>query len=412
MERISDTLTGYAVVRAAGAETARLLSVLAAENIVFWDASPEDACTVRFRVESAEAARALAVCERCCCDAEVIRRAGAPEDLKKLRRRRVLCALPLALAALLIWSSFHVWRIDVTGNETVSTTAILNALDESGVTIGAYWPAFKSDIIRAEVRVRLPALKWVSVSVRGSRAEVIVREATPEAKPVDEKQPVKLVAVLPGYIDEMNICRGCAKFEKGQAALPGETLADGAVPDALGGVRFEHARGEVIAETYRELTAVLPLTVCEKTPVGRAHTRVALQFGKKRINFYRDSRIFSGNCDTIIKMHKLGVKGLFELPAAFVTETRQDYALSEKKCSETEANARLQKLLEDELVRRVGKDGRIEDATCSFAVVRGSAVATLRAHCRENIAAEQPMTADEIAAAKAEAHPKEEKKTE
>ncbi|MGI5979171.1 MAG: sporulation protein YqfD [Oscillospiraceae bacterium] len=412
METVSDTLTGYAVVRAVGAEPTALLSRLAKENIEFWAAEPTDECTICFRVRLADAGRVLRLAEKCCCDAVIERRAGAPEELKKLKRRRVLCVLPLLLFALLIWSSFHVWRIDVTGNKTVPTTAILNALDESGVRIGAYWPAFKSDVIRAEVRVKLPALKWVSVSVHGSRALVVVREATPEMKPFDEKTPVKLVASMPGYIDQMEICRGFAKFQKGQAAFTGETLADGAVPDALGGIHLVHARGAVIAETYQELTAELPLTTLEKRPTGRERTRLALLFGRKRINFYKESRIFGGNCDTIIKVHKLGVEGLFELPAAFVTETRQAYTLEETAVSEDDARARLQALLESELKRRIGADGEIESAEYSYAVVDGYAVVTLRAHCRQNIAEEQPMTEAEIAEAQAAAKPKEENKTE
>jgi similar to stage IV sporulation protein len=320
--------------------------------------------------------------------------------------------LPLVLLGILIWSSFYVWQIEVSGNETVPTEEIRNALEECGVRIGAFWPAFKSDGIRSHVLVEIPKLKWLSVSVSGSRAVVVVRETTPEIKPFDEKQAVRLVAALPGYIDEMQVCRGFSKFEKGQAALTGDTLADGAVPDALGGVRFVHARGEVIAETYRELTAELPLTAQVRQPTGRARKRVAVLLGEKRINFYVGSRIYDKNCDTIIKVHKLGVKGLFELPVSFVTETDRHYSLASGKTAETAAKQRLQKQLEDELRRSVGADGKIESAECSFETVNGWELATLRARCRQNIAREQPMTAAEIAEAQAAAKPKEEKKTE
>lgn len=411
MERVTDALSDCAEIAAVGAEPARLLTRLAAENVEFWAAESVDECTVVFRVARRSEKSVLALATKCCCEASVRARHGPAKDLKKLRRRRVLCVLPLVLFALLFWSSFYVWRIDVSGNESVPTEAILNALEDSGVAIGAYWPAFHSDIVRAGVLAQLPQLKWLSVSVRGSCARVEVRETTKAPPVFNEKQPVKLVAALPGYIDEMDVCRGCAKFEKGQAALTGETLADGAVPDALGGVCLVHARGEVIARTYQELTAVLPLTVYEKTPAGRPHTRLALLFGGKRINFYADSRIFEGNCDTIIKVHKLGVEGLLELPAAFVTETERPYTTRETTLSEDEAKARLQKQLEAELRRRVG-DGKIENAAYSFAVVRGCEIATLRARCRQNIAREQPMSAAEIAAAQAAAKPKEEKKTE
>ena len=412
MESLSEKLTDCAVVRAVAAEPAAYLTRLAAEGLEVWNVMTEDACTLRFRVARKNVDRALALAPECCCDAVVVARHGFSEDLGKLRRRRVLCVLPTVLLALALWSSFYVWRIEVTGNTTVPTEEILNALEDSGVRIGAYWPAFTSDIIRSRVLVEIPKLKWLSVSIYGSRAYIVVRETTPEIKPFDEKQAVKLVAVLPGYIDEMRVCRGFAKFQKGQAALTGETLADGAVPDTLGGVRLVHARGEVIAETYRELSAEQPLTERVKRPAGRARTRLALLFGTKRINFYAGSRIFDNNCDTIIKVHKLGVEGLFELPVAFVTETDRAYTLSPQKTAETSVKQRLQKQLETELKRSVGADGKIESAEYSFETVNGWEFATLRARCRQNIAKEQPMTEAEIAEAKAAAKSKEEKKTE
>ena len=412
MESLAEKLTDCAVVRAVSAEPAAYLTRLAAEKIEVWDVVPADECTLTFRVARRNCARALALAPGCCCDAAVAARHGFSDDLRKLRRRRVLCVLPLVLLALAVWSSFYVWRIEVTGNESVPTEKILNALEDSGVRIGAYWPAFTSDNIRSRVLVQLPELKWLSVSVYGSRAHVVVRETTPEIRPFDEKQAVRLVAALPGYIDETRVCRGFAKFQKGQAALPGETLVDGAVPDALGGVRFVHARGEIFAETYRELSAEAPMTEMKKVPAGRAHTRFALLFGAKRINFYTDSRIFDGNCDTIIKVRKLGVQGLFELPVAFVTETDRRCALQKQKASEPAVKQRLQKQLADELRRSVGTDGTIESAEYSFETIGGWALATVRARCRQNIAKEQPMTAAEIAAAQAAAKPKEEKKTE
>lgn len=412
MERVTDFLFGCAFVRAVGAEPEKLITKLAEEKIIFWDAVPEDACTVSFRVGRKDAEKVIALAGRCCCDAAVVRRIGLPEDFQKLKRRRVLLVLPAVLFVLLLWSSFYIWRIEIDGNEVVTDTEILNALEESGVFIGSFWPAFTSENIRSETLVKIPELKWLSVSVYGSRAHVVVRERTEAVKLVDEKKPVKLVAAAPGVIDKMEILCGFSKFQKGQAVLAGETLADGAVPDMTGGVRLVHAEGSVTAQTYEELMAEMPLTARQKTPCGHARTRLALLFGEKRINFYAGSRIFDTNCDTIIRVHKLGVKGLFELPVSIVTETERPYQTTEVSRQEDDVKARLQKCLETELSRRIGETGKTESAETTFAVINGYEVATLRAVCRRNIAKEVPMTQEEITAAQNAQTPKEENKTE
>lgn len=208
-------------MRAVGAEPTKLLTKLAEEKIEFWDTVPVDECTVTFRVGRKDTDRVVALTSRCCCEAETVQRLGLPEDFQKLKRRRVLLVLPAVLFALLLWSSFYVWRIEITGNKTVPTTEILNALEESGVSIGSFWPDFTSDNIRSEVLVKIPKLKWLSVSVSGSCAHVVVREGTKEAKPIDEKEAVKLVATMPGYIDEMQVLCGWAKFQKGQVCAHG-----------------------------------------------------------------------------------------------------------------------------------------------------------------------------------------------
>ena len=67
----------------------------------------------------------------------------------------------------------------MTGNETLTTGQILRCLDECGVRPGTYWPALSNDLVRNDMILCLPELRWLTVNVHGSRAEVIVREKDP-----------------------------------------------------------------------------------------------------------------------------------------------------------------------------------------------------------------------------------------
>lgn len=64
-------------------------------------------------------------------------------------------------------SSLFVWRIDVTGNEALTTGQILRCLDACGVRPGTYWPGLSNDLVRNDMILRLPQLRWLTVNVRG-----------------------------------------------------------------------------------------------------------------------------------------------------------------------------------------------------------------------------------------------------
>ncbi|MFB0921449.1 MAG: sporulation protein YqfD, partial [Oscillospiraceae bacterium] len=285
---------------------------------------------------------------------------------------------------------------------------ILNVLEHSGVYIGSYWPKFTSDNIRSKVLVEIPELKWISVSVFGSRALIEVRERTDIPELFDEDEAVKIVAYESGIIESMGVLRGFPLFKKGQAALADETLISGAVPSSFRETELVHAEGSVIAHTWYELSAIMPLRYEEKAYTGEKKSRFALIFGNDRINFYGKSRIFDIDCDNIVSEHRLGIRGFFELPVTVIKETAKAYELHDADFPEDAAKSRLEALVNDELMRKIGSDGEIISSEYTFSVVNGFAVGTLRAECVQNIAAEKEMSAEEISEAKA---PKEEKES-
>lgn len=400
MEKLSDEARGYVVIRAVGAEPTRLIDRCAAEGMDFWGVYPEDDFTFVFKTRLRHVDAIMGFAEKCCCETEILERRGLPIEVQKLRHRQMLFVLPLILLGLLVASSFFIWKIEISGNEKVSEIEILNALEDSGVAIGSFWPDFTSDNIRSCVLVKIPELKWISVSVFGSRAYVEVRERTDIPEIYDENEPVKLVAEESGIIESVSVLRGYSLFKKGQTAAESDILVSGAVPSTFGETEIMHAEGSVIARTWYEISAVMPLDYAKKTYTGERKSRFALIMGNDRINFYMKSRIFDKDCDNIISEHRLGINGFFYLPIIVVKETAEFYELSSGSISEQEAKTQLEAFVHAELKARVGGDGEVISAEYNFSVVGGYAVGTLRAECVQNIAAEKDMSADEISAAR------------
>ena len=402
MERLSDLARGLAQIKIVGAQPAELLNILAQEGIDFWGVSALDQFTLllKTRLKSCEKIKLLA--EKHCCEAETVTLSGAPILLKRGKKRSVLWLLPLVAAALLAASSMFVWEIRVTGNEKVSETEILNVLEDCGVYIGSFHPTFVGDIIRSRAMREIPELKWISVSIIGCKALVEVREATKIPEVFENNDPIKLVAEQAGIIDRIEVLRGLACMKAGQTAAKGDVLVEAAVPSTFGDTVLVHALGTVKARTWYEISALMPTEYSQKDYTGEKKTRYALMLGKYRINFYRNSGIMQVNCDNIITEQIFGIKGAFQLPISLAEECSLDYNINTIAYTEEEIKAALEPRLISELKSRLGKDGEIVTSSVSFGYVNGMAVGTLRAECKQNIAAEKELSAEEISKALAE----------
>ena len=396
MEKIGDKIRGLAKIRLTGAQPAELLNALAAENIEFWGLQSEgDPYTLLLKIALRHRRRFFELAEAAGCSCKVLELSGGRLWLGRLRKRKVLWVLPLLCAAALAASSLFVWRIDVEGTENVSKTEILSALRESGVYIGSFHPAFTGDMIRSRVMLRIPELKWISVSVLGSRAIVTVREKTEAPELSDKKTPVALVAEQAGIVEEISVLRGEGCIKAGQTAAKGDILIAAAVPGISGEIRLVHAMGSVKARTWYQLSAVIPTEYLQISPADTEKTRYALILGNLRINFYRNSGIIQADCDNIITERALGIKDVFCLPVSVVKESSRGYNTSRASLTPQEIRTELMESLLAQLKMRMGEEGELISANISYGSTGALAIATLRAECVQRIDAERPLTGQE-----------------
>lgn len=393
---IFDFLQGWVSMELQGTFPESVLNACAARNIVFWGVKKPDRYTLRMKVRQKQAETVLTLAQHCQCQVNWTKHAGAPVTWKKLRVRYALLAGAVACAVVLTLSSAFVWDIRVEGNETLSTGEILRALDDCGVHIGSFWPAFTGDSLRNELLLRLPELRWAAVNYDCSTITVIVRERTEKPDMVYEDLPTHLVAAKAGLISNMSVLKGNPAVKAGQIVLAGESLVSGAVPSTFGDTRLVHALGTVEARTWYELRAYQPLQVPEKSYTGRETSRYALTFGAKRVNFYGNSSIYGGNCDKIIKDYPIAVEGVFTLPVSLVKETYAEYEIVPADRTADSLKPAMEQELYDYLNSVLAEGGSITTSSVSFSEADGVLCATLHAECLENIAREIPMTEAEI----------------
>ena len=390
MEKALELLRGWAEISVTGAQPELFLNICAARGIELTDCRPVSPTELRCTVARRRLAAAGRCAERAQCELKVRRRRGASYVLGRVRRRYFLLGGLMCVLLLLGASSMYVWDIDVVGNESVSTSEILNALEQCGVGIGSNWTGFNADMIRSRALELVPELSFLTVNVHGSRATVIVRERI-EAPELDEDEGSgDVTARRSGVVVSVNAFRGEALVSPGSAVLAGDTLISGSVPGVeIWGKPTKYrqvgAMGEVKARTFYEFTAVAPLVEYEKQPTGREATNYALVLGEKRLNFYQTSGIYRDSCDTIYDEWKLGLSGVFTLPVSLVRETRAQYELVPVERTADEVAARLRGQLAERLNAELD-GGELLSTDYSERESGGCVYVTLRATCLEDIA--------------------------
>lgn len=392
MVKLSELLRGSARVEITGPSPEKCMNALTDSGVAFWDASCVDTFTVKLSIAARELKAARAIAARSQCSLKLLRERGAPQAGRKLKHRIALLVTAVASFSLLAASSLFVWRIDVEGNETVSTGEILRALAACGVEPGSFWPGWSSDEIRNSVILDIPALAWVGVSVDGSRALVRVRERieTPEIVSCDGVGSVTARAT--GIIERMEVYQGAPLVAVGDAVVVGEVLVSGEMPSAVGDTRYVCASAMVEARTWYEITASAPIDYAAIEESG-SHTRWALVIGEKRINFYAGSSQTPAGCGKIITEYPLEWEGVFTLPVTLVRERIIEYEETPALEDAAALEERLIRELDATLLRRLGGRGEILNSTYSSAGSGGSLIVTLRAECREDIAVFSPVGA-------------------
>ncbi len=394
MKTIINLLRGIVSLTVRAPFPERLMNLCAQQRLDFWGVEWLDGHTFTVDIHRDDLKRFRELAERLGCQAEVGARRGLPFFLARFRKRYTfLIGLALSLAAVAVLSSV-VFTVQVTGNQRVPSAQILGELRRLGLRPGAFGPALELRQISQEAITALDQISWMGINLYGTRAEVVVREAVEPPEVLDEGGCYDVVAAADGVVTRVEPMRGEALVEEGSVVLAGDVLITGRVsmePPKYSDqpVRYynTHARGRVLARTWRVLTAKIPLTASVKDYTGEEESRYSVTFFGYPIEFFRNSSISWSCYDKITETVPLRL-GDTVLPAAWVRERYRAYEPRQTQVDPEAAQALLEGELQKRLEGLIGEDGGVESAQFSAQVKDGWLAVTLSAQCTEQIGRE------------------------
>ena len=220
------------------------------------------------------AAKAGVICK-------ITKKTGVPYYTLKYRKRTgIFAGIVLVLALPAILSQF-VWNIQIKGNELLTADEIKLTLADLGVRRGVYGRSVDARDVERRLIVANDELSWVAVNIRGSTAEIEVRERTVAPNKIDKTTPHNVVAGKSGFIIEMDVYEGQPIVKRGDSVVEGDILVSGIMEDKVQKSRTVHARASIQAQIEDSIAVTIPYKHMVHTYRGFQIKKTLLLWGKK-----------------------------------------------------------------------------------------------------------------------------------
>lgn len=335
------SIDGVVDVEITAAEPENALTVIAQSGIAIRGVCHDKDLVCSFTVQRSDDQKLAVLCKKHGWSHRVIGQCGIYYDLTRLIHRKMLLFGMGILVLTALFLPTRVLFVSVEGNDRIPTNKIISAAEESGIHFGASRRYVRSEKVKNTLLDKIPQLQWAGVNTNGCTAVISVRERADSPATQGGGSVSSIVADRDGYILSCVVTQGAAKIQPGQSVLKGQILISGYTECGIC-IQATQARGEVIAQTIRELTVAAPSKCEKRAGIAKKHRRVSLLFGKKRIFFWKGSGISDTGCGRMYKQYELTLPGGFRLPIALCVDTYQSYHLSEgeTEISSLEAFAR------------------------------------------------------------------------
>ena len=292
--RLWNYLRGYVIIIVEGFFLEKFINICARRGIRLWDVrlQAERRVTAKTGISGFRLIRPVA--RKTGCRVRLLKKRGLPFVFSKYRRRKAFFAGAVLFFILLNVLASFVWCIEITGNEKLDRVFLENALAANGIRTGVL--KYRIDTRRAVDRMMLDVgrLSWISISIRGTKVKVEVREREDLPEIVPRHIPCDIVAQRDGIIRQVIAKEGIETVSEGDTVKKGQVLISGRVP-VKGGEqhRLVHAMGTVMARTWYEGEAQVEPERTETVRTGRVIRDHSLVLFSKELDLIRKRVGFS-----------------------------------------------------------------------------------------------------------------------
>ncbi len=272
-------MNGDIRLRVEGLMLERLMQRALSEGAAFRSIRRDGPRAMIFECDSASADILLALCERFSLPCRILSRRGKNAMLLRLKRRATLLAGMLVFVAMLSLFFGRIWIVDIelTGNAAGRTRSLESALIQMNIRRGMLRSEIDPDALAGALSAAAPDFTFVGVKIQGVRLLIEAAPAVPQPEIYQLDGSCDLIAACDGVVESITVLSGQACVKPGDTVFRGQVLIRGNERVSKEENRAIAALGTVVARTWHEGRASLPLTRTENNRTGRMRTRADLR---------------------------------------------------------------------------------------------------------------------------------------
>ena len=344
MNRLIRSFLGSYTVTLPEDKAPNLFNLCREKGVFFFSPLAEgDSVSVKVSLFSCKAFLELAEAQG--IQAEITERKGLPFLVSRYRKRYGIYIGIILSAVFMLFSSMHIWEINVTGNQNIKKDEILKILALHGVSVGTFIPDLDADLTAEYILLEYPPLSSLAINVKGTVAtvDVIERVQKPENE-FEEDGYCNLVASEDGIITNVIAAEGHPEIKIGDVVTEGQLLVNGIVENRYGAFKIVNAKGYVYADVYHTAEFEIPLNCTGKEYTSKESVKSEIYIIGFPIRLYRVSESPFESCDITATETDLKIFGL-KLPIKVSKAVYKEYVTIEYQITEQEAKTKAEKAL-------------------------------------------------------------------
>ncbi len=349
---------GYIQIAIRGDHVEALINRMLQARMRFWQMErEEDELMLYIRLSHFYKLRPLL--KQTGCRVHVTERHGVPFELERLSSRKVFISGVIFFVLGLYVLSSLVWRVDVSGNQELSTDKVIQAAHAAGV-YPLQWKLRlpEPDEIAYQLSRDLPEASWIGVELKGTTVRIHIVESTiPEEQKL--KSPRHVIATHDAVITNIHAVRGLPKVRVHDRVRKGDLLISGILGDE------EHseivvADGRVEGLVWYEYELAIPLKQKHRVYTGSSTNRKYILFGGRALKVKGYGETTFPEQDLIQEVYKWSWRK-FKLPIGWMEEKVLEVQEEEALLSVEEAKQIALQQARADLLLKAGENADIQE---------------------------------------------------
>jgi len=390
LSNITRYAKGFLTIRIEGFNLEKFLNMSIAHGIIFWDVKKPGMTILEFKI-SIKGYRALKkIIKKTGCRATIIDKEGLPFLYLKIKRRKMLgIGFGISILLLFMLSSF-IWSVTIIGANTLSTEEVKRNLADLGVKPGAFKLNLSVSDIENNMLIRMGKLSWIKVKLKGTRAEVEIKERIIPPKIVPDDKPCNIVAKRDGIITKIVSAKGDVLVNQGDPVRKGQVLVTGIIERPNVATRYVHSSAKVEARTWYEGNAVVPFETIKKIRSWNKMTKVSIAVGSK-VFIIKNPSINYKSYDKIEKSAKLIDTEKFQLPLEIIIEEYHETVEKTVILTAEEAKKEAMDSMEKNVINSIPPDAKIINKKINVSVKDNLVIGTALFETIEDIGTQEEI---------------------